>query len=143
MKREEDVIRDAGMELVKALGLTADKERLEREYMCLERFTPTVQSTHPDYPQDGPVPFFSESYLYPLLGKDEARSVLGCLRRVMEAAGMPRDEQNRLACLADRTMECEFCWDGYRGDDPKDVCNVCKGKCYRKPGLGDPDDPDL
>jgi hypothetical protein len=141
MKREEDVIRDAGMELVRALGLTADKELLAREYMSLQRFVPMFQPSDPDYPrEDGPAPFFSESYLYPLLGKDEARSVLGNLRRVMEAAGIPRDEQNRLSCLADQTIECEFCWgDGYRGDDPTSTCNVCKGKCYRKPGLGDPD----
>ena len=143
MKRQEDVIRDADMELVKALGLTADKELLEREYMCLERFVPQFQPEDPDYPNEGPVPFFSESYLYPLLGKDEARSVLGNLRRVLEAAGIPRDEQDRLSCLADKTQECEFCWgDGYREDFGHDqvVCNVCKGKGYRKPGLGDPDD---
>ena len=63
------------------------------------------------------------------------------IRTVMEAAGMPCDEQNRLACLADKTVQCEFCWgDGYRGDDPTNICHVCKGKCYRKPGLGDDDD---
>lgn len=137
MKRQEDVIKEAGMELVKALGLTADKEVLDREYMCLERFTPGFQPNDPDYPSEGPVPFFSESFLYPLLGKDEARTVLNLLCRVMTAAGIPRNEQDRLACLADQTMECEFCWDGYRGED---ICNVCKGKCYRKPGLGKDDE---
>jgi hypothetical protein len=135
MKREEDVIRDAGMELVKALGLTADKEKLERVYMELMRFQPTVQPDGEDWGWDfkkEPAPMFTEGYLYAMLGKDEARTVLGKLRRVLEAAGMPRDEQNRLSCLADKTQECEFCWgDGYRGDD---TCNVCKGKGYRKPG---------
>lgn len=37
---------------------------------------------------DERAPFFSEAYLYNLLGKDDARSVLIGLRRVCKAAGM-------------------------------------------------------
>jgi hypothetical protein len=41
--------------------------------------------------QDGPdkdVPFFSETYLYTLLGKEDARSVLSAVRGVLRAAGV-------------------------------------------------------
>lgn len=33
-------------------------------------------------------PFFTEAFLYNLLGKDEARSVLGIVRRLSELAGV-------------------------------------------------------
>lgn len=33
-------------------------------------------------------PFFTEAFLYNLLGKDEARSVLGIMRRLCELAGV-------------------------------------------------------
>lgn len=37
---------------------------------------------------EGPVPFFSETFLYALLGKEDARTVLGLLQRLIEAAGI-------------------------------------------------------
>jgi hypothetical protein len=37
---------------------------------------------------DEEAPFFSEAFLYNLLGKDEARSVLGIMRRLCTLAGV-------------------------------------------------------
>jgi hypothetical protein len=39
---------------------------------------------------DEQAPFFSEAFLYNLLGKDEARSVLGIIRELCELAGVER-----------------------------------------------------
>ena len=36
---------------------------------------------------DENAPFFSEAYLYNLLGKDNARSILSCVSRICEACG--------------------------------------------------------
>jgi len=38
-------------------------------------------------PEEG-TPFFSEGYLYDLLGKEDARSVLAVIRQVLRAAGV-------------------------------------------------------
>jgi hypothetical protein len=38
-------------------------------------------------PGDEKAPFFSESYLYPLMGKDEARTILALLNRLRRALG--------------------------------------------------------
>lgn len=38
-------------------------------------------------------PFFSEAYLYNLLGKQDARTLLALMRPIWEAAGIPRTEQ--------------------------------------------------
>lgn len=40
---------------------------------------------------DEHAPFFSEAFLYNLLGKDEARSVLGIMRRLTKLAGVEAD----------------------------------------------------
>ncbi len=40
---------------------------------------------------DEAMPFFSEAFLYNLLGKDEARSVLGIVRRLSKLAGVECD----------------------------------------------------
>lgn len=37
---------------------------------------------------DEQAPFFTEAFLYNLLGKDDARSVLGIMRRLCELAGV-------------------------------------------------------
>jgi hypothetical protein len=37
---------------------------------------------------DEKAPFFTEAFLYNLLGKDEARSVLGIMRRLCKLAGV-------------------------------------------------------
>ena len=48
-----------------------------------------------DYYSDGDedCPFFSEAYLYNLLGKEDARTLLALMRPVWAAAGVPRDGQ--------------------------------------------------
>jgi len=38
-------------------------------------------------------PFFSETYLYNLLGKEDARTLLALMRPVWDEAGIPRIEQ--------------------------------------------------
>lgn len=43
---------------------------------------------------DEKAPFFSETFLYSLLGKDDARTLLGRLREVSEAAGFDRHKFN-------------------------------------------------
>jgi hypothetical protein len=40
-------------------------------------------------------PFFTEHYLYDLMGKEDARSILGHLRRVVEASGVDDMELRR------------------------------------------------
>jgi hypothetical protein len=37
---------------------------------------------------DSQAPFFSEAYLYTLMGKEEARSVLGLIRNLADACGV-------------------------------------------------------
>ena len=41
---------------------------------------------------DDGAPFFSENYLYPLLGKDAARRILRVVRNVQDAAGVEMDD---------------------------------------------------
>lgn len=43
--------------------------------------------------QDATAPFFSEAYLYNLLGKMDARTLLAHMRPIWKAAGIPRREQ--------------------------------------------------
>jgi len=42
---------------------------------------------------DEKAPFFSESYLYNLLGKEEARTLLALMRPVWDLAGIKREDQ--------------------------------------------------
>ena len=42
---------------------------------------------------DETCPFFSETYLYNLLGKEDARTLLAFMRPVWEDAGIPSAEQ--------------------------------------------------
>jgi len=42
---------------------------------------------------DETYPFFSEAYLYNLLGKEDARTLLCLMRPVWDAVGIPRMEQ--------------------------------------------------
>lgn len=42
---------------------------------------------------DADCPFFSERYLYNLLGKDDARTLLALMRPLWAAAGIPRERQ--------------------------------------------------
>ena len=41
--------------------------------------------------EDCKCPFFSEAYLYPLLGKEDARQLLGLLERAFESIGIDID----------------------------------------------------
>lgn len=129
--KEQHQITDASLELLKALGMTSDRDAMRREYMGLMRFTC----------MGAEAPFFSEGFLYDAIGKEDARSVMAYLRATFEAAGLPHDEQYELSCLADRTRSCEFCWgDGYRGDDKSDKCNICKGDGYYRTDKDENDD---
>ena len=44
-------------------------------------------------PGDESAPFFSEKFLYPLLGKSDARTVLAILKRVIKATGLFKQEE--------------------------------------------------
>ena len=52
-------------------------------------YCPTDEFTKSDYYEEGDedAPFFSEAYLYCLLGKDDARTVLAYLGAVLRASG--------------------------------------------------------
>jgi hypothetical protein len=65
---------------------------LAQETKKLYDFVPYHQPDDPDEP-DGhePYPFFSEAYLYNLIGKDDARSVLGYVAGLLRAAGIDPD----------------------------------------------------
>lgn len=43
-------------------------------------------------PEDEKAPFFSEAFLYNLLGKEDARTVLAYTRRIGEALGLDSEE---------------------------------------------------
>lgn len=59
-----------------------------REFF-IERDTAKDGSRYGMYDEgDEEAPFFSEAFLYNLLGKDEARSVLGIIRRLSDLAGV-------------------------------------------------------
>lgn len=63
---------------------------------------PVFHSRSPEYcasPGDEDAPFLSEGYLYPLLGKDEARTVLAMHQRVVRALGV--DEMTWREALAE------------------------------------------
>lgn len=43
-------------------------------------------------PEDEDAPFFTEGWLYPMLGKEDARTVLAVVRGVQRALGLPQRE---------------------------------------------------
>lgn len=56
------------------------------------------ETYHPDHAEQlervrREAPFFSEAYLYNLLGKQDARTLLALMRPIWEAAGIPRTQQ--------------------------------------------------
>lgn len=77
-------------------GMTnAEKETLKeavRSMMAMRLEYPTLDEmikSDMGYDEgDEKCPFFSERYLYPLLGKDDARSVLYTLKAVLRASGI-------------------------------------------------------
>jgi 1,4-dihydroxy-2-naphthoyl-CoA synthase len=48
-------------------------------------------------------PFFSEAYLYELVGKEEARTILALLRKLLAAGGLSMDDAHE--ALATREAE--------------------------------------
>jgi len=65
---------------VKAVEVVKDEDALRRAIVRLYSFE--VESN------SGDEPFLSESFLYDLIGKEDARTVLALLRRISEAAGL-------------------------------------------------------
>lgn len=55
-------------------------------------FQPRFRRASGYEPGDESAPFYSERFLYPLLGKEDARTVLGMLRKVMKLAGIDMRE---------------------------------------------------
>jgi hypothetical protein len=67
------------------------------DMICFVPENPPVQFTtlaaeHHVAGHEAMSPFFSESYLYPLLGKEDARTLLGHMRRVLESLGFRASE---------------------------------------------------
>jgi hypothetical protein len=48
----------------------------------------------------GQMPFFTEAFLYPLMGKEEARSVLASMRQVCESVGLDMEQELNKAIRA-------------------------------------------
>jgi len=70
-------------------------DRIARVYQALTALVEFTVECRPDFstkegyePGDEKAPFFSETFLYLLLGKMDARTLLARLRRVCEAVDM-------------------------------------------------------
>ncbi len=74
--------------------MTADSKAIEAMKNLLSLVIEDgLDHTSPDYEEgDGEAPFFSEAYLYNLVGKEDARTILGRLNRLGEALGMTYGE---------------------------------------------------
>lgn len=48
--------------------------------------------------RDKTIPLLSESYLYPLLGKEDARTLMALVNHVLRSAGLDPDEIHDVAC---------------------------------------------
>lgn len=98
--------RAAGAVLAWTLGQRSGPARVEEAYKRLVGWKPgwfpldhlTDDDTNLD--ELTKCPFFSESYLYELMGKEDARTVLALIATLAEAAGIPRLDQHRLAVEA-------------------------------------------
>lgn len=66
---------------------------------------------------DEDAPFFTESFLYVLLGKEDARSLLGRMRVLCEALGLTHEEQARLYDKVEETrpLRLLICTGALRG----------------------------
>ena len=70
--------------------LEDDRDDLDAAFTRLSEFVPeyTPPTVYEDFKaQDrdpAEVPFFTEGYLYPLMGKEDARSILGLIRNVQK-----------------------------------------------------------
>ena len=76
-----------------------ENNRIARVYQALTALVEFTVECRPDFsmkegyePGDEKAPFFSETFLYLLLGKMDARTLLGRLRRVCEAVDMDTPE---------------------------------------------------
>jgi hypothetical protein len=83
---DEDEARDLARRLAE---FVSEGETFWREFF-IERDTDTATGKRFGMYDEGDeaAPFFSEAFLYNLLGKDEARSVLGIVRRLAMLAGV-------------------------------------------------------
>lgn len=64
------------------------REAIDLYKMVLEVDRKTLRKS-PEYSENAEkMPFFSETFLYPLLGKDDARSVLARISNLLRAAGL-------------------------------------------------------
>ena len=81
--------------VVEAVAILAEAleehgSELEAAFIDLATFCPeqTPDTVLEDFKasdwKPGTVPFFTEGYLYPLMGKDDARSILGLIRTVLK-----------------------------------------------------------
>ena len=104
-------------ELSKIHGLIPNREKILDQAIQLLGFTPggfpfekTAYGDDPKDPETGvhdDCPFFTESYLYSLLGKEEARTVLSLVGSLLEAAGITSTEQDRIVNATFRKAEAE------------------------------------
>lgn len=80
-----------------------------------KQFSPRAQSGYRKGDEDAP--FFSESFLYVLLGKEDARSLLGRMRQLCEALGFNYTEQVRLYDKVEETrpLRLLICTGALRG----------------------------
>lgn len=71
-------------------------EEIKQAFLELLKFHPEVDML--DHKADGFVigdekaPFFTEAYLYNLLGKEDARTLLAYMRKLARSIGFPQEE---------------------------------------------------
>lgn len=80
--------------LVRGVDVERAREALKALYDWHVEFTPEgFDASNPMYEEgDEDAPFFTEAYLYVLLGKEDARSLLGRMRELRNALGVRRDD---------------------------------------------------
>jgi hypothetical protein len=83
----DDIVREAIKVLSWAFGLAADREHVEAAYRRLSTWVPEGYD----------IPFLSEEYLYELLGKEDARTLLALVSNLVNAAGMPPGMQREIS----------------------------------------------
>ena len=86
--------------VVKEASYVAEPEDLKAALKELLKFRlegiPEYFTELPGYAKgDEEAPFFSEGFLYPLLGKENARSVLSCIHDLIKLAGLDPYELDR------------------------------------------------
>jgi hypothetical protein len=96
---QTEEIRQRVRDLIAAVGASTESEFLEAVQRLLE-WTPeftnrdVFNEKNPYYDKgDEDAPFFSEAYLYNLLGKEDARTLLAWMRPIWRLAGLKREDQ--------------------------------------------------